>query len=285
MRSTLRERCRVNHAKSLGIHPISPRHTLPPDQGVSAYTTLQWDPAREHIRPIPPWAIRLPPGDTRVFDQYTMDTFAAAKFKGKVAFLTGIRAQESLVRFRASVNKLNDSYINASSDPRVSLCKPIYDFSENDVFKFFYDNDARYCPIYDAEHVAGGSLRVSTPLHAESAKDFGRHRTISPIFYQQVVTLFPEMLLQERYWSQLDRGSVQAEYGQDLDGVRRYIDEHVDPSQRATAIKHFESVVQMAEKNPAAWPAAHVLKWAMGGAFKRMPTALYQNTLAKRAAR
>ena len=30
-----------------------------------------------------------------------------------------VRAAESLIRFRACVNKLNDSYINASSSPRV----------------------------------------------------------------------------------------------------------------------------------------------------------------------
>lgn len=52
-----------------------------------------------------------------------------------MAFLTGIRADESLIRYRASVNKLNENYINATECKRVSLCKPIYDWRENDVFK------------------------------------------------------------------------------------------------------------------------------------------------------
>jgi predicted phosphoadenosine phosphosulfate sulfurtransferase len=78
-------------------------------------------------------------GNTRVFDQYTTDAHIAKWYKGKVAFLTGIRAAESVMRYRASINKLNESYINASSAPSVSLCKPIYDWQENDVFRFFYE--------------------------------------------------------------------------------------------------------------------------------------------------
>jgi predicted phosphoadenosine phosphosulfate sulfurtransferase len=74
---------------------------------------VQWDPARAWVRPKPEWGESLAPGDDRVFDQYTMDAFTAQRYRGKIAFLTGIRAAESLIRFRACVNKLNENYINA----------------------------------------------------------------------------------------------------------------------------------------------------------------------------
>jgi predicted phosphoadenosine phosphosulfate sulfurtransferase len=170
-----------------------------------SFDYVQWDPNREHLRPRPAHALILEPGDERVMDQYTMDAYTAQWFTGKCAFVTGIRAAESLMRYRASVNKLNESYINATSTKNVSLCKPLYDWEENDVFRFFFERGIRYCELYNAQHVAGASLRVSTPLHPESAKRFGDLRRISPLFYQQVVTLFPEMLEQERYFSELDR--------------------------------------------------------------------------------
>ena len=99
--------------------------------GVS-HAYVQWDPNREWVRPKPAWGESLPAGDDRVFDQYTMDAFTAERFPGKVAFLTGIRAAESLIRFRTSVNKLNENYINAvEGTSRVNLCKPIFDWEES----------------------------------------------------------------------------------------------------------------------------------------------------------
>lgn len=203
---------------------------------------VQWDPARDlskggigWVRPRPPWAVTLPDGDGRVFDQYSMDAFAAEAFPGKVAFLTGVRSSESLIRYRASVNKLNENYLNATKSPRVTLCKPIYDWEENDIFKFFSEGGpdgapVRYCSVYDAQHVAEQSLRVATPLHAESAKRIGKLRASVPEFYNRVLQIFPEMAVQERYWADLDTSAVKARYGQSLDGVRAFIEECIlDP--------------------------------------------------------
>jgi predicted phosphoadenosine phosphosulfate sulfurtransferase len=162
---------------------------------------VQWDPKRKHVRDLPEWAITLPAGDNRVFDQYTMDAETATYFKGKIGFLTGIRSAESLMRYRASVNKLNESYINAvDSTDRVKLCKPIYDWEEDDVFKYFYDRNIQYCSLYDAQMWSGQALRVSTPLHAESAKRFDRMKKSAPELYARVIEVFPEMLAHERYY-------------------------------------------------------------------------------------
>lgn len=167
---------------------------------------VQWDPDRDkYVREKPEWAICLPEGDKRIFDQYTTNDFIGKEFPGKVAFVTGIRASESLIRYRASVNKLNENYINAiDGSPRIKLCKPIFDWEENDVFKYFYDKGIQYCPTYDSEMFAGAQLRVSTPIHAESAKFFDKQRVMNPTLYQRIVEVFPDMLLQERYYKEYD---------------------------------------------------------------------------------
>jgi len=66
-----------------------------------------------------------------------------------------------------------------------------YDWSEKDVFKYFYDKKIRYCEIYDIQMLNGERLRVSTPLHSESAKEFHKIKTRCPVFYQQLINLFP----------------------------------------------------------------------------------------------
>lgn len=232
---------------------------------------IQWDTGRKHVRDVPEWATTLEPGDDRVFDQYSMDSFTATFYKGKVAFLTGIRSSESIMRFRACVNKLNENYINAvDSTDRVKLCKPIYDWEENDVFKYFFDRDIPYCTIYDSQMWAGQGMRVSTPLHAESAKRFDKLRESAPELYARVVEIFPEMLAHERYYGELDRDAVKQRYGQTYEGVRAWIEENInDEIQYRKAVERYESVMKRAAKTPDSYPPKHLLNAFMSGAYKR----------------
>lgn len=237
------------------------------------HSYIQWDPARAWVRPKPEFGVSLADGDARVFDQYTMDAYTAKLYRGKVAFLTGIRSSESIMRYRASVNKLNENYINAVSDPsakNVMLCKPIFDWEEDDVFRYFFDRGIAYCSIYDLQMFASSNLRVSTPLHAEAAKRFDRVRSTTPDFYQRVIDVFPEMLAHERYYGELDRGAIKERYGQSYGGVRAWIDENIeDEKQYAMAVKKFDAVMVRAQRFPDSYPPSHLLTAFMGGAFKR----------------
>ncbi len=231
-----------------------------------------WDHRRRWLREKPPWAITTAPGLTpdEPADQYTMDEVTAAKLPGRVAVMTGVRAAESLIRFRASVNKLNDNYINATKSKRIFLCKPIYDWQEDDVFKYFYEEKITYCPIYDSQHVSGSGLRVATPLHAEQAKRIGALRSISPVFYGQIMDLFPEMLVQERYYGDMDREAVRVKYGQSIDGIRSWILENVqEENALAMALKRLDGISLRHRTQPAAYPLTHILSYFQGGAFKR----------------
>ena len=240
--------------------------------GVS-HSYIQWDNSRRWVRPKPAWGESLPASDTRVFDQYTMDAFTAQRYRGKIAFLTGIRASESLIRYRASVNKLNENYINAVSDPackNVNLCKPLFDWEENDIFRYFYDRDIRYCDLYDLQMWAGNSLRVSTPLHAESAKRFDIIKGTVPDFYQRVIDVFPEMLAHERYNKELDRAALQARYGQTYEGVRLWIDENIeDEKQYEMAVRQYDAVLVRALRDPDIYPPRYLLTTFMAGGYKR----------------
>lgn len=244
---------------------------------------VQWDPEREHVRPRPAWALVPPEGDRTVLDQYTGDAFFAQFFKGKVAFITGIRASESLIRYRSSVEKLNENYINASSSPRVMLCKPLYDWEENDVFKYFHDREIKYCPIYDHQLWNGEKMRVSTPLHAEAAKRFEDNRSRDPVFYERIIRVFPEMLLQERYFKELDRDALVAKYSESWEGIRQWIEDNIeDPKNLELALKRWDKVRIRAKSAPRAYPLDYVLKCFITGAFKREVLPLNHHKLPKK---
>lgn len=117
---------------------------------------VQWDPRRQHIRPIPEHAIQRSPGDDRFYSQHEMSDILAGELLGRVALITGIRAQESPMRMQACMAKMNENYItktgNGLSEPskRAMNAKPLFDWLEPDIFRYLYEHQIRYCEVYDA---------------------------------------------------------------------------------------------------------------------------------------
>jgi len=244
------------------------------------YEYIQWDNDREWIRPKPDCAITTT-NSHKPLSQYSMDKFCIQGLKGKVAMVNGIRSDESLVRFRSCINKRNENYINATESPNVKLVKPIFDWSENDVFRYFYDKQIRYCSIYDLQVWNKQALRVSTPLHAETAKELYKLKTLYPIFYQQVMDLFPEMITHERYFKDLDRFSIINRYPKSWRGIHLYIKENInDPKMRAMAYKRVEFTQKLRANNQATgsagrpenmwgYPIMYVFQQVINGSYKR----------------
>ncbi len=241
------------------------------------YEYVQWDENREWIRNKPEHAITAPEG--MVFDQYTMDEYSARGMKGKVAFITGVRADESITRFKACVNKKDENYINATKAKNVHLVKPVYDWSEKDVFKYFYDNEIEYCAVYDDQVWGKHPLRVATPLHAEGSKRLNLLKAMWPTFYSQLIKLFPEMIVQDRYWDEYDRYGQIDKYEKSWNGIAKYIIDNLsDPKQRQLAMKRViecrttrENKLKRGEglHNYGGYPLLYVFKTIMNGGFKR----------------
>jgi predicted phosphoadenosine phosphosulfate sulfurtransferase len=69
---------------------------------------------------------------------------------GKVCYLTGIRTQESLRRFRVIATKKNDCFVTTSAEHKNAYRGfPIYDWSSEDVWKLVEVKDLDYNHTYD----------------------------------------------------------------------------------------------------------------------------------------
>lgn len=241
---------------------------------VQEYT--QWDPNREHVRPIPEWATTLEdlgiPAGT-VISQYDIELITGNALPGRVAIVNGIRADESLMRFRASVNKLDLNYINKGATPKTAFVKPLFDWNQSDIFRYFYDRGIRYCLHYDRQMWAGVQLRVSTPLHSENAKRFHVHRQVDPVYYDQLMAVFPEMAVQERYFAEFRAGaSDTTPYDDGTDeSLFRYIQERIsDRASRARARQRVRESIRMRVAAPGLFDAAYLLRQVANGAYKRV---------------
>ena len=164
-----------------------------------------WDPDKEElwVRPMPkmPYIINM---DNNPFDFYRYkmvqeDLYAefgewySRQKKGKTICLLGIRADESLNRYRAYANdrktimqgnqwttKMGENWWNAY---------PIYDWTTKDVWiangKFDYD----YNRIYDLFWKAGLSIsqmRVASPYHESAKESLNLYRVLEPATWVRV---------------------------------------------------------------------------------------------------
>jgi len=236
---------------------------------------IRWDPNREWTRPMPEWAETIEdyglPAGTIVGDDIKHDDINATLFKGKIAQITGIRAAESLVRYRSVVNKLNENYINTidqNPSSRIKLCKPIYDWLENDVLKWLMDNDAPLAESYAAQTLTGATLRIGPPLGATSKK-FGALREQDPELYEAALRVFPDMAIPARYYDDFDQEAFVQSYAKDgFSGVMRYIYEHVaDGAHKDKLIYRVRKYKAMHKLRPDEFPVDHLLRETIKGTY------------------
>jgi predicted phosphoadenosine phosphosulfate sulfurtransferase len=243
-----------------------------------SYNYVDWDNSRKEtwIRQKPDYAIEGDPN--KIYDKETLHELMMENKKGHIIFLTGVRADESPTRLRSIKLKKNDCFIGNTHIPNLKMGKPIYDWSEKDVFRYFYDRGINYCEIYDKQMWNFQPLRVSTPLHPETAKVFDKFKTLQPEMYDKLVEIFPEMMVQERYWKEFDRYGVIDKYEKSWNGIIQYIRENIpDKKKRYMAIKKVLAAKSAREnkikkdksniRNLGGFPLLHVFKTVINGGY------------------
>lgn len=239
----------------------------------------QWDIYnRDTLVPIPDYAIRPQKEDwDKLWHGDEVERFQCSLFEGKVAQMNGIRASESRYRWRASVNKLIENYINYSIDDRTAtLCKPLFDWEERDIFKYLYDNKLQYCRLYDWQFFSKMGLRMSQPLHPEKIRELKKLRQIDPTYYDRLLQIFPDQVVQDRYGDERDTDALVQRYGNNgLVGVLNYIEDYYkDAKLREIALQRLYQLQQLEASDRArrenTYPTPYVLKYFIRGQFAKL---------------
>lgn len=239
----------------------------------------QWDIYnRDTLVKIPDYAIRPTKEEwDKLWFGDEVERWQCQFFEGKVAQVNGIRASESRYRWRASVNKLIENYINYSLDDRTAtLCKPIFDWEERDVFKYLYDNKLQYCRLYDWQFFSKMGLRMSQPLHPEKIRELKKLRQIDPTYYDRLLQIFPDQVVHDRYGEERDTEAIVQKYSHDgLVGVLRYIqDFYKDEKLRNIALGRLYQLQQLEASDRArrenTYPTPYVLKYFIRGQFSKL---------------
>jgi hypothetical protein len=201
-------------------------------------TTPLWSQKRKDenrlVRDMPPWAITAEHfglDHTRSLPEPT-DVYTMYGRKGKVAFITGVRASESMVRYRSLVQKLHENYIvhpyRLKQSIPLKFAKVIYDWNTNDVFKFIEEeHGAEFCEYYDLAALTGSNTRVGIPLHSIAIRRIGDVIATEPEFYDRLIECFPYIDAQRRWWPDFDIEKLISNYSRDgFSGAGRFIDNY-----------------------------------------------------------
>lgn len=139
----------------------------------SEYFLYAWGPGEEWMREKDPLAIHQIDEDypKRFYDFITW----FEKKDTSVAYLVGLRADESITRYRAVTKHPGWNGIRwGSMDGDIKVFYPIYDWTVYDVWKYIYDYDIEYNRIYDLMFMDGYSIykkmRISNLIHEKSFK-------------------------------------------------------------------------------------------------------------------
>jgi predicted phosphoadenosine phosphosulfate sulfurtransferase len=200
---------------------------------------IMWNANRERegrrVRPIPSWAITAEhfgltadEGLPERIDYYTMQGKT-----GSVAFITGVRANESMVRYRSLVQKLHENYIVSPYKMKKSIplkfAKVIYDWQTDDVLKFITEeHGAEYCEYYDLAALTGSNTRVGIPLHSVAIRRIGDVVATEPDFYDRLWEIWPDIDAQRRWWPDFDIEKLITRYAdRGFDGAKECIRENI----------------------------------------------------------
>lgn len=236
-------------------------------------TTLLWSERRRSegrlVRDMPPWAItgyhfgldhsRSLPEQT---DYYTMQGK-----RGNVAFLTGVRASESMVRYRSIVQKLHENYIvtpyRLKRTIPLKFAKVIYDWNTNDVFKFIVEeHGAKFCEYYDLAAMTGSNTRVGIPLHSIAIRRIGDVIETEPEFYDRLFECFPHIDAQRRWWPEFDVEKLVSKYSSyGFDGAGLFIDDYLIGDKRRRDARAYVSRFRTKfNQDPNAYPVSWLIR-------------------------
>jgi len=149
------------------------------------------------------------------YDEF-WDEFAEWYSQGKLtANLIGIRASESLNRYRAILNdrkEMIDGRVWTKKNmPHVFNCYPIYDWRTEDIWTANARFGWEYNTLYDLFYMAGvpvGKMRVASPFMSESKSSLNLYRVIDPSTWARLCARVNGANFVATYGKQLNYKSV-----------------------------------------------------------------------------
>lgn len=179
------------------------------------------------------------PGIT--FEEF-VPLFAKLYSEGQTtASFVGIRAQESLNRFRAiareDVQRFDDKMFTTNAVDNIWNVYPIYDWQVEDIWTYIGKNKFNYNKVYDRMHMAGltlSQMRIDEPFGDEARKNLWIYQIIEPVTWSKFVARMSGINSASLYTKErgniLGNGSVSLPKGHTWESFSNFILNSMPPS-------------------------------------------------------
>lgn len=162
-----------------------------------------WGEGEKWMREKHPMAIHKIEGD---YPQrfYTFIEWFEQQWDAKTTcFLVGLRAEESLNRFRAVIKNPGYNGWNWTTKTKELIkAYPLYDWTFEDIWIYIVNNDVKYNRIYDFLHASGvdiQEMRVSNLVHEKSFKCLTNLQKFEPDTYNKLMERVKGIHIAARY--------------------------------------------------------------------------------------
>lgn len=223
--------------------------------GVNLHTPYwtAWNEEKQDkwVREKPEWSEKTPPrGWTSDKHTDSNDILFSGK-GGSIALVLGTRAQESLARYRSVSHSLEDNWIsNDTTANFVKRCKPVYDWTYEDIWKATNEFGWDYNPTYDRLTLAGvpnHNQRVSQPFNDTSIRGLWQYRKLYPDLWDGMLNRLPGANTALKYNHTNLYGSNLGLLGGGEDEYKtaiRNVLEEFNESERADIVKKIEAQIE-----------------------------------------
>lgn len=163
-----------------------------------------WDPNKKHlwVRPLPKGAITTLKGFKWGMTMPDCVPLVMGPEHGMVADIRGIRAQESMRRYRVVTAKIKDNWLTAARNGYNVSASPIYDWTTEDVWlapKLFGWDYNRTYDVFDKAGTSKHQQRVCPPYGEEPLGGLHQYAVCWPDLWDKMIRRVPGATTAARY--------------------------------------------------------------------------------------
>lgn len=165
-----------------------------------------WAPEDKHlwVRDYPSLGVHAPKGWVKGMNGAETALHILGPEAGTVALVRGLRADESLNRYRSVANARHDNWYSSQSGKfsHITLTSPIYDWTTSDVWLAAKNNEWDYNSAYDvffAAGVAPDKQRVCPPYGEEPLGGLYQYAECWPELWHKMLARVPGVATAARY--------------------------------------------------------------------------------------
>jgi len=96
--------------------------------------------------------------------------------------------------------------------------------------------------VYDKQVWGKAEFRVATPFNNAGSKVLDKLKGYDPEFYDRITTIFPEMIVQEKYYKQIDQQKIFQNYGVTPMGILKWVEDNLVGEDKKKCLESLQQV-------------------------------------------